>query len=94
MHVAMDEIDFSAYVLTIGDGTAEQHPEIGKDMIKVPQEYLVDTLDALIKTSLMATVTNTLLPSGPYSLQRMIMLTRSMNHQGEVSRYWENISVC
>ena len=49
MHVAMDEIDFSAYVLTVGDGTAEQHPEIGEDMIKVPQEYLVDTMDALIQ---------------------------------------------
>ena len=49
MHVAMDEIDLSAYILTIGYGTAGQHPEIGEDMIKVPLEYLVDTLDSLIQ---------------------------------------------
>ena len=49
MHVAMYEIDFSAYVLTTGDGTAGQHPQIKEDMIKLPQEYLVDTLDALIQ---------------------------------------------
>ena len=49
MHVAVDEIDFSAYVLTIGYGTDEQHPEIGEDMINVPQEHLVDTLDILIQ---------------------------------------------
>ena len=35
-------------MLTIGDGTAEQHPEIGEDMIKVPPEYIVHTLDELI----------------------------------------------
>ena len=50
MGVASDEIDFSAYLLTIGDGTAEQHPEIGEDMIEVPPEYVVHTLDELIAT--------------------------------------------
>ena len=48
MRVASDEIDFSVYVLTIGDGTAEQHLEIGEDMIKVPPEYVVHPLDGLI----------------------------------------------
>ena len=48
MRVASSKIDFSAYVLTVGDGTAEQHPEIGEDMLKVPPEYVVQTLDELI----------------------------------------------
>ena len=48
MRVASNEIDFSAYVLTIGDGTADQHPEIGEDMIKVPPEYVVHTLEEII----------------------------------------------
>ena len=71
----MDEIDFSAYMLTIGDGIAELHPEIGEDMIKVPQEYLVDTLYTLIQR-LFPNISDgysdkyILLCSGPYSLQR------------------------
>ena len=48
MTVAEDEIDFSAYVFTIGDGKAQVYPEIGKDMIQIPEQYLVDTIDKLI----------------------------------------------
>ena len=48
MRVVKDEIDFSSYLLTIGDGTAQVRPEIGQDMIQILQEYLVDTMDELI----------------------------------------------
>ena len=48
MRVAEDEIDFSSYLLTIGDGKAQVHPDRGHDMIQIPQQYLVDTMDELI----------------------------------------------
>ena len=48
MRVAKDEVDFSSYLLTIGDGTTQTHPEIGQDIIQIPQQYLVDTMDELI----------------------------------------------
>ena len=48
MRVNKDEIDFSTYLLTFGDGTAEIYPEIGDDMVKVPKQYLVNTIDDLI----------------------------------------------
>ena len=48
MRLNTDEVDFSAYLLTIGNGTAEVHPDIGDDMIKIPKEYVVGTLDDLI----------------------------------------------
>ena len=43
MRVAKDEVDFSAYLLRIGDGTAKVHSQIGQDMIQISQEYLVNT---------------------------------------------------
>ena len=48
MRVANDEIDFSSYLHTIGEGTTEVHPEMGQDMIQIPVEYLVETMDELI----------------------------------------------
>ena len=48
MRVAEDEIDLSSYVLTIGDWTAQIHKEVGPDVIQIPPEYLVDTLEDLI----------------------------------------------
>ena len=48
MRVAKDEVDFSRYLLTIGDGTAKVHPQIGQDMIQISEEYLVDSIDGLI----------------------------------------------
>ena len=36
MRVAEDEIQFSSYLLTIGNGTAEVHAEVGEDMIQIP----------------------------------------------------------
>ena len=48
MRVAADEIDFSSYLLKIGDGTTKVDPKVGQDMIQIPREYLVDTTDKLI----------------------------------------------
>ena len=49
MRVAKDEVDFSAYLLRIGDGTAKVHSKIGQDMIQISQEYLVNTINGLIE---------------------------------------------
>ena len=49
IRVAKDEVEFSTYLLTIGDGTAKVHPQIGQDMIQISEEYLVDTIDGLIE---------------------------------------------
>ena len=48
MRVAADEVDFAAYLLAIGNGTAEVHTDVGEDIIQIPKEYLVDTMDELI----------------------------------------------
>ena len=48
MRVAEDEIDFSSYLLMIGNEAAQEHPEIGQDVIQIPEQYLVDTVDGLI----------------------------------------------
>ena len=36
MRVAQDEITFSSYLLTIGNGTVETYPDVGEDMIQIP----------------------------------------------------------
>ena len=43
-----DKVDFAKYLLQLSNGTTPVHPEIGEDMVKIPQEYLVDTTDELI----------------------------------------------
>ena len=48
MRVATDEIDFSSYLLRLGDGTEQVYSHIGQDMIQIPEEYLVSTMDDLI----------------------------------------------
>ena len=48
MRLKPDEVDFAKYLLQLGNGTTPVHPEIGEDMVKVPQEYLVDSTDELI----------------------------------------------
>ena len=48
MQVDMDEVAFSDYLLTLGNGTAQVHNEVGEDMIQIPKEYLVDTLETMI----------------------------------------------
>ena len=43
MHIIPDEIDFAKYLLTLGDGTATVHPDVGEDMIQIPKKYVVKT---------------------------------------------------
>ena len=49
MHMVTDEVDFAKYLLTLGNGTAPVHPEVGDDMIQILKEYLVNSLDELIE---------------------------------------------
>ena len=48
MRLKPDEVDFANYLLQLGNGTTPVHPEIGEDMVKIPQQYLVDSTDELI----------------------------------------------
>ena len=48
MRVDKDEVDFSSYLLTTGNGMAQKHPEIGEDAVQIPKKYLVDDLETLI----------------------------------------------
>ena len=48
MRLKPDEVAFAKYLLQLGNGTTLVHPEIGEDMVNVPQEYLVDSTDELI----------------------------------------------
>ena len=48
MRLKSDEVDFANYLLQLGNGTTPVHPEIGEDMVKVPNKYLVDSTDELI----------------------------------------------
>ena len=48
MRVDPEEVEFSNYLLTIGEGTAEVFPDVGDDVIKVPHNYLVKSLPQLI----------------------------------------------
>ena len=48
MRVDKDEVDFSSYLLTIGNGMAQKYPEIGEDAVQIPKKYLVDDLETLI----------------------------------------------
>ena len=43
------EINFAEYLLTVGDGTAQVFTEIGEDIVQIPKEFLVKTLDSLIE---------------------------------------------
>ena len=48
MSLKPDEDDFAKYLLQLGNGTTPVHSEIGGDMVKIPQEYLVGSTDELI----------------------------------------------
>ena len=48
MRLKPDEVDFAKYLLQLGNGTTPLHSEIGEDMVKIPQEYLVNSTDELI----------------------------------------------
>ena len=42
------EVEFSIYLLSIGEGTAEVFPDIGDQVIQVPDEFLVNSLSELV----------------------------------------------
>ena len=46
--VVQEEIAFASYLLRLGNGTAEVHQAAGEDMIQIPTEFLVDSVDDLI----------------------------------------------
>ena len=48
MQLKKEEVDFSSFLLSIGNGTAEVHLNKGEDMIQIPQEYLVGSIEELI----------------------------------------------
>ena len=48
MRVDPREIEFSKYLLSIGEGTAEVFPAISDQVIKIPSDFLVQTLDELV----------------------------------------------
>ena len=48
MSLKPDEVDFANYLLQLGNETTPVHPEIGEDIVKVPNEYLVHSTDELI----------------------------------------------
>ena len=41
MRLDPKEVEFSKYLLTIGEGHAQVFPNIGDQVIKVPEEFLV-----------------------------------------------------
>ena len=47
MRLKPDEVDFAKYLLQLGNGTIPVPSEIGEDMVKIPQQYLVDSTDEL-----------------------------------------------
>jgi len=48
MRVIGEEVDFSSYLLTIGNGTANLPLEEGQDLIQIPEKFLVSSVDELI----------------------------------------------
>ena len=48
MQVEPSELQFSSYLLLVGEGTEQTYPDIGKEVIKVPDEFLVESISHLI----------------------------------------------
>ena len=48
MRLDPKEVEFSKYLLTIGEGCAQVFPNIGDQVIKVPEEFLVKSLEELV----------------------------------------------
>ena len=48
MRVDPGKVEFSKYLLNIGEGTAEVFPDIGDQVIQVPDEFLVKSLSELV----------------------------------------------
>ena len=51
MRTDSEEIEFSEYILKIGNGEAEVVLEVGENVIQIQEDYLVDTLEELIETT-------------------------------------------
>ncbi len=49
MHVPVEEIEFSKFLLEIGEGHFPVQPEIGEDVIHVPEPFLVSGVPQLIE---------------------------------------------
>ena len=48
MRVDPQEVKFSKYLLSIGEGSAQSFPDIGDQVIQLPPALLVESLPALI----------------------------------------------
>ena len=48
MRTDPEEVQFSDYILKIGNGEEDIHTEFGENAIQIPDTYLVDTLEELI----------------------------------------------
>ncbi|XP_064637083.1 uncharacterized protein LOC135493587 [Lineus longissimus] len=48
MRTDAQEVDFSEYLLRLGDGQEELHESIGDNMIQIPEKHLLDTTQELI----------------------------------------------
>ena len=51
MRTDPEEVEFSEYILKIGNGEEELHTDIGENTVNIPETYLVDTLEELINTT-------------------------------------------
>ena len=51
MRTDSEEIEFSEYILKIGNGEEEVVLEVGENVIQIQEDYLVDTLEELIETT-------------------------------------------
>ena len=77
MRLEKEQVDFSSFLLTIGDGTVEVHDDKGEDMIKIHDQFLVNSIEELI---------NKVLPNIDegyfdkyYVLQRAILTPKNEN---------------
>ena len=49
MRVYDEEVTFSSYLFAVGDGSEKVHTDIAEDMIQIPEQYLVGSMEELIK---------------------------------------------
>ena len=51
MRTDPEEVEFSDYILRIGNGEEDIFTELGENAIQISEQYLVDTLEDLIDTT-------------------------------------------
>ena len=49
MRTDEEEVEFSSYLLKVGEGKEDVHEDVGPHSLKIPDEYLVSTLADLIQ---------------------------------------------